>query len=173
MRVELNLPDGLLAKLQSHLFRPGGRLEEAAFLFARHDRDAKRAIFTVAEHELMAPTDFDIQEVDYLELTDEARARIIKRAHHLNASIVEVHSHPGPFPAAFSSADWQGLAETVPHVWWRLKGSPYLALVFARSGFDALVWLDDPATPQTLDSFTADRRLFSPTNHSLWKWRQR
>jgi hypothetical protein len=32
----------------------------------------------------------------------------------------------------------------VPHLWWRLRGRPYGALVTAGKTFDALAWVDGP-----------------------------
>ena len=55
----------------------------------------------------------------------------------MGASLVEMHSHIGPWPAGFSYADRLGLQETVPHMWWRLKKRPYLALVVTNCSFDA------------------------------------
>ena len=43
-----------------------------------------------------------------------------------------------------------GLLETVPHMFWRLDNRPYVAIVVARSGFDALVWTRDAQKPVPL-----------------------
>jgi len=160
------LHDGLIA----HLLPPDDDREQAVFLFARISRSPSEAIFDVAESRLLRPGDFDVQEGDYLELADGTRAALIKRAHDLDASLVEIHSHPGPWPAAFSLSDRMGLAETVPHMWWRLKKRPYLAIVVAPSGFDALLWLDDPRIPRGLDAVMAGDRLLRPTGNSLGGW---
>ena len=118
----------------------------------------------------MNAADFTHQEGDYLELEDRSRARLIKRAHDLDACLVELHSHPGSSIAAFSYADRVGLGETVPHMWWRLPKRPYLALVVTETGFDALVWLDNPRVPCRLDGLLAGSRLIRPTNESLEGW---
>ena len=87
------------------------------------------------------------------------------------ASLIEIHSHPDPWAAAFSLADREGLRETVPHMWWRLNRRPYLALVVARSGFDALVvGLSAHTAPQALDGLLVDGLTLTPTNASLWGW---
>ena len=64
--------------------------------------------FEVIDAAKLGPDEFESQLGDYLELADETRARLIKRAHDLQASLVEMHSHPAPFPAAFSPADRPG-----------------------------------------------------------------
>src|SRR5262245_45544584 len=170
MSTLLKMPDGLFEDLMAHLLPPNGLREEAAFLFVSPSRSARDVIFEVVDVAKLSPGEFDCQLGDYLELADATRARLIKRAHDLGASLVELHSHPGPYPAAFSLADRIGLKETVPHMWWRLKKRPYLAVVVARSGFDALIWLDDPVLPQRLDGVVAGNRLLQPTNNSLGGW---
>ena len=102
----------------------------------------------VIDSAMLVAADFEVQVPDYLELADGTRARLIKRAHDLDASLIEMHSHPGPWDAAFSRSDLLGLSETVPHMWWRLEKRPDAAIVIAPSGFDAMVWLDGPLSPQ-------------------------
>lgn len=170
MKATLNMPAGLFEDLTDHLLPPDSLREEAAFLFVAPNRSDEHVRFEVVETTKLAPEEFESQFGDYLELADETRARLIKRAHDLGASLMEMHSHPGPFPAAFSLADRMGLKETVPHMWWRLKKRPYLAIVMAPTGFDALVWLDNPRIPQQLDAILAGDRLIRPTNNSLGGW---
>ena len=167
MKTILKLPKGQYEAVIAHLLPPRSSLEEAAFLFATAVRSGDLVTFDVQAAELLSGDDYESHESDYLELLDETRARLIKRAHDLGSSLVEMHSHPGPSPAAFSFADRIGLDETVPHMWWRLSKRPYLAIVVARSGFDALVWLDGPKIPQALDALVAGDHLLKPTNLSL------
>lgn len=170
MKVILKLSACDYDDLAAHLLPPGGKQEQAAFLFAACERSARQTRFLVSETRKLHPGDFAAQEGDYLELNDEARAELIKRAHVLGATLVEIHSHLGPWPAAFSDADRAGLRETVPHMWWRLKKKPYLALVMTASGFDALVWIDNARTPTALDGLLTGDRLLKPTNYSLGGW---
>jgi hypothetical protein len=170
MKAFLKMDGGALDELTAHLLPPGSGREQAAFLFARAIRSDHQVTFEVAETQKLGPGDFAIQQDDYLELADATRAGLIKRAHDLDTSLVELHSHPGPWPAGFSYADRLGLQETVPHMWWRLKKRPYLAIVVANSGFDALLWLDNPKVPRPLDAIIAGERLLKPTNFSLGGW---
>ena len=135
----LKLEKDLQGRLWSHLLREDTVREQAAFLFCMTEPADNGLTFVVVDQAFLGPDDFFAQHADYLELTDEARIRLIKRAHALGASLAELHSHPGPWPAAFSLSDRMGLKETVPHMRWRLKRRPYLAVVVAPSGFDALV----------------------------------
>jgi hypothetical protein len=94
------------------------------------------------------------------------RASIIKRAHDLGTSVIEFHSHTGPWPAQFSPSDWSGFEETVPHMWWRLKGLPYGAVVVAHGGFDGFAWLHDANTPTRLAGIEVGIRCLRPTRLS-------
>lgn len=170
MKAILDLGHGLHEELMTHLLPPNCREEQGAFLFAQAARSDGEITFDVIEVAKLDRGDFAVQEGAYLEMADETRVGLIKRAHDLDASLVEMHSHLGPWPAAFSPSDRMGLAETVPHMWWRLKKRPYVAIVVAESGFDALLWLDDPKTPRTLDGIRAGDRLLRPTNNSLRGW---
>lgn len=171
MSTILEMPEGLFDELRNHLLPPDGTHEEAAFLFAKTTLVDSRARFEVTETEKLSPRDFDSRHDDYLELKDETRARIIKRAHDLGASLVEMHSHPFPLPAAFSVSDRLGLKETVPHMRWRLKNRPYLAIVVAPKDFDALVWQHDSGFPQQLDCILEGNRVLRPTNISIGAWK--
>lgn len=164
MMASLKLPDGLFGELKAHLLPGGSMREEAAFLFARPVGDTSD--FEVVGAKMLKSGDFAHHQSDYLELDDATRASLIKQAHDLDASLVELHSHPGPFPAAFSYADLRGLQETVPYMWWRLKKRPYFAIVMADGGFDALAWIMDPAAPEPL-TLEADGRVHLSTNNTL------
>jgi hypothetical protein len=166
----LKIDDARYDDLIAHLLPPDLVQEQAAFLCVRAARSPAQIVLDVVEAAKLGPGDFIVHEDDYLEMTDETRARLIKRAHDLESSLVELHSHAGPWPAAFSDADRAGLRETVPHMWWRLRKRPYLAIVVARSGFDALLWLDNPKVPRPLDGVLAGNRLLKPTNLSLGGW---
>jgi len=171
MKIVLKMQEGLFGELKGHLLPPNSSREEAAFLFVIPKPKDENVVFEVVDIEKLTPADFAAQLDDYLELADDTRGRLIKKAHQLGASLVEMHSHPGPWPAAFSYADRVGLRETVPHMWWRLPKRPYIAIVVAPSGFDALVWLDNPKVPNKLDGILAGERLIQPTNHSLEGWK--
>jgi hypothetical protein len=125
----------------------------------------------VIDHTFIEPGGIEYHSSGYLELTDTTRARVIKKAHDLDASLVELHSHRFPFSAGFSPTDIAGLREFVPHVWWRLQGRPYLAFVLAPSSYDALAWLTDPKDPKTLDYLDIERRILRPTGLSVKQWR--
>lgn len=169
MNTILDIPESLFDELLTHLLPPDAEKEEAAFLFARPTHD-DHDVFEVVDSKKLSSADFESQQDDYLELADETRAKLIKHAHDLDASLVEMHSHPGPFPAAFSWADRRGLSDTVPYMWWRLKKRPYFAIVVAPSGFDALVWRTDPNLAQPIDAIRAGPRLLHPTKNSLGGW---
>ena len=167
MKTVLKLPTGAYEDLVAHLLPGDTPNEQAAFLFAIVNVTERGVTLDVIDSTKLVAADFDVQAPDYLELADATRARLIKRAHDLDASLIEMHSHPGPLNAAFSRSDLLGLSETVPHMWWRLNKRPYVAIVIAPSGFDAMVWLDGPLSPQKLDSLAAGSRILRPTNITI------
>lgn len=171
MRVSISVPADLYGRLQAHLLPPDCAAEQAAFLFARSTTTGVGCHFEVIDHVLIEREGIEYHSVGYLELTDATRARVIKKAHDLGASLVELHSHRLSFPAAFSPTDIAGLREFVPHVWWRLQGKPYLALVVAPRSYDAFAWLTDPKNPQPLDHLLVGRRILRPTGISANHWR--
>lgn len=166
----LRMPAKLYRVLWAHLLPRGNRREQAAFLFCSMRADGDQTVYDVREARFLKEGDFAVQAGDYLELTDETRIAIIKRAHALGACVAEFHSHPGPFPAAFSLSDRHGLSETVPHMRWRLGQRPYLAVVVAPKNFDALVFADDAGIPAPLAGIVIADPLQTPTNASLEGW---
>lgn len=170
MMYVLNLALEFRNDLWAHLLPSRPETEQAAFLFCETTIGGDRAEFTVVDSAFLQPDHFAAQESDYLQLSDAARIGLIRRAHALGASLVELHSHPGPWPAAFSWSDRRGLRETVPHMRWRLKRRPYLAIVVAPDGFDALVWWRDSDAPEALQGIQVGAELMTPTNASLKGW---
>lgn len=127
--------------------------------------------FVFVNWDPISPKDFAFRSGYHIELADEVRAKVIKHAHDLKASLVEMHSHTGTRPAAFSPSDMTGFAEFVPHVMWRLQGRPYFAIVVARGSFDGLAWIDDANTPHRLASIVVGNSVFTPTKISPLTWR--
>lgn len=165
MRTFLELPAAMREELWAHLLSDA-KAEQAGFVFARANVERGDQIFRAVEWVPVPSEGFAARTGFFFELTDEMRAAVIKRAHDLDTSLVEFHSHVGPWPATFSGSDWSGFEEFVPHVWWRLKGRPYLAVVVARNTFDGLVWIDGPTSPQRLDGILVGESIHAPTGHS-------
>jgi proteasome lid subunit RPN8/RPN11 len=166
MKTMLRLQAGVFEDLMAHLLPKRGRREEGAFLFASIAHREDLVLIEVTEVRKLQAQDFAEQCKDYLELADETRVSLIQRAHQLGAALVEMHSHPGPWPAEFSEADWAGFSESVPHFLWRLPERPYAAIVVARSGFDALVWHERGAAASRLEALVAGDQIWRPTNLS-------
>ena len=160
------MPNDIYREVQAHLLPSDSHSEEVGFLFVKHLSQDDGQVFEFLEWQPIPPEGFVGRSYAHLELTDEARAAVIKRAHDLDASIAEFHAHTGPWPAAFSASDLLGFREFVPHVWWRLRGKPYVAVVVTRKDFDALAWLTDPHTPQRLDGIEVDGSQLKPTGLS-------
>lgn len=162
----LEIPKEVYKAVWSHLLPKKFLAEEAVFIFTQRIAENGLDIFRYLEWYSIPPRGFLTRSRFYLELADESRAAAIKRAHDLGASLVELHSHYGSWPARFSASDLLGFKEFVPHVWWRLKSRPYLAIVASRSGFDGLIWISDPKTANYIDSIVSGGVEFTPTRLS-------
>lgn len=164
----LRLPSSVYHDLRTHLLPRSSKNEQAAFVYARaHVNDQGDTVFQYVDWHVLTEDDFVVHRPDHLELRDETRARVIKQAHDLGVSLVEFHSHPSNFPAEFSFSDMAGFDDFVPHVWWRLKGKPYAAVVVAPSGFDALSWLTSPHEPTSLQAIQLESRDLRATGLTL------
>jgi hypothetical protein len=166
----LDLQRGLRAQLWVHLLQ--NDVEQVAIVFAAVDAQADAIVFRTKEVYLATPDDFEIHSGYHIELTDEARARIIKQAWDTGTTPVEFHSHPGDagdlWPAMFSASDMYGFSDYVPHCRWRLRGRPYLAVVVSNNGFDALVWAGTDNEPAALYAIREPGSApIMPTNRSI------
>ena len=128
----------------NHLLPEPLEQEAAGFLFVRRDPEPNELRFNPIDWYPVPPNEYSVRTDFHFELTDQARGYVVKRAHDLDASVVEFHSHGGPWPACFSDSDLVGLREFVPHMLWRLRGKPYMAIVVTNRDFDGLGLDRDP-----------------------------
>ena len=169
MQYFVDLTTHQYTEIWKHLLPEDSSSEYAAFIFAKPVESSHSMVLEAQEFWLIGRDGFKAQCDDYIELSDETRVSIIKKAHHTNTALIELHSHPfnSPWAAAFSLTDMNGFEETVPHMWWRLPDRPYGAIVVAPCGFDSLVWLKDPCSPECLTSLRVDGEILQPTNMTL------
>jgi hypothetical protein len=165
----LEIPPATYSCLLKHLLPPRPKSEEAAFVFCRALANNSEVHFHLLEHYLVPASDFEYKSMFGIVLNDRSRAKIIKRAHDLDASLVEMHSHPKSFAAEFSPSDRSGFAEFVPHVWWRLKQRPYAAIVVGPGGFDSLFWVTNATRPDGVLAVNAGEHLI-PTGRTFEAW---
>ena len=135
-------------------------VEHVAFLFTGPAASGEQLVVRDIYH--VPPDGFDFQSDLHVSLTDETRARVIKRAWDLGGCLVETHSHKHG-PPRFSPSDLYGFEDWVPHVRWRLASRPYIALVFAGGAFDALVWEGSSNAPTPLQALIVDRQSIAPS----------
>jgi hypothetical protein len=159
----VDLPAPMHQAVIAHLLPPDSDLEQAAFGFAERVSERGASVFRILDWMPVPPDGFEVQLPYHLELTDATKAAVIKRAHDLGASLVEFHSHTGPWPAAFSPSDRAGFREFVPHILWRLKGRPYVAVVVCHSGRDGLAWVEDAQTPERVAALRAGEEVLRCT----------
>jgi len=155
--------------LWAHLLESTRGTEEVAFLFARYEGATGRA-FRVFDWYAVPPEGFAFCSAWHFELSDQTRGFVIKRAHDLGACMIEVHSHDDPDPPAFSPSDLYGFREFVPHVWWRLKGRPYGALVVSPGGLDGLVWRQGPDAPERVAGVEVEGTVRRASHLSALRW---
>jgi hypothetical protein len=169
MRYFISLTKQQYTEIWEHLLPIGATRESAAFIFAELQEGNRSLTLKTQDHFLVGLDGFKAQYNDYIELSDETRISIIKKAHQTNTALIELHSHPfnSARSAAFSLADMSGFEETVPHMWWRLPRRPYAAIVVSPCGFDSLVWLKAPHSPECLTALCVDGELFKPTGMTL------
>jgi hypothetical protein len=141
MAAYITISSALYRRMLEHLF--SGLTEQLAFFLATN-AESDRETLRVSDLYCVPSRAFSAQTAYHINLGDEVRAQMIKWAWDNQSSLIEVHSHLGNGEAAFSPTDLVGLEEFVPHVWWRLQGRPYAALVFSPRNFDALVWMKSP-----------------------------
>jgi hypothetical protein len=127
--------------------------ESAGFFLAAYDPAARD--FRLREWRPIASDGFESRSAFHLVLRDETRAEIIKWAWDSGASLVEAHSHDFGV-AAFSPSDIHGLGQWVPHLWWRLGGRPYGAILVDGETLDALAWIEDADKPEQVVGLTID-----------------
>jgi hypothetical protein len=157
------LSDEMHRRLWRHLLI--GDDEQVAFVFAEAIANEgisfrARDLYLVPSEELLVQRSFHVS------LTDDALAQIIKLAWDKRLALVELHCHTDPtWPAQFSPSDLRGFTDFVPHIRWRLRGQPYLAIVAAPSDFDALLWQDE--SPEALDKLIVGGQPFEPTGLTL------
>jgi proteasome lid subunit RPN8/RPN11 len=163
----LDLRAGLKEELWAQLLQ--NHTEQVAIVFAVVEPKDDAIVFSTKDAYLATAADFEIQSEFHVELADEARARIIKRAWDTGTSPVEFHSHPGDcWGAKFSPSDISGFSEYVPHCRWRLRGRPYLAVVVSPAGMDALAWTGTDGKPVGLDAIRpAGSTAIIPTNQTI------
>src|SRR5687768_9590364 len=93
MEIIIDLPEKVYKTICTHLHPRSSEVEEVAFMFAELKEENNERVFVYKDHWLLQPGDFGFQSSYYFDLTDETKAKLIKRAHDLNASIIEFHSH--------------------------------------------------------------------------------
>ncbi len=162
----LHLPTRDYNAIWDHLLSEPLEQESAGFLFVQRDLEPDEHRFIPIDWYPVPPDGYSVRNGFHFELTDHTRGYVIKRAHDLGASVVEFHSHEGPWPACFSDSDLMGLREFVPHMWWRLRGRPYMAIVVTDRDFDGLAWIAAPDTPQPLSGIIVEGSVLRPTNLS-------
>lgn len=170
MNINIEFPSCKYLELQKHLLFNDPENEQAGFVFARQVSNSSGHNFEYVDMYLVPSDGFTYQSGYYIELSDLTKSKIIKQAHDSNLCLIEFHSHLGSRPAEFSTSDLSGFVEFVPHVRWRLKGKPYLAIVMSEKTFDAFVWMEKNKMPHILNGIKYGSKIIKPTNLSMRRY---
>jgi len=165
-QIFIKMPKQVKAIIWSHLLPKRFTSEQAAFVYVIQESEDGRNVFKYLDWSPVKENGFVSRSLYHFELTDVTRSKVIKRAHDLSASLVELHSHRD-CPAMFSASDLLGFQEFVPHIWWRLKRRPYMAIVVSRSGFDGFVWIDNSHDPRHLDGILVGNSMLKSSKLSF------
>ena len=167
-QVVLSASEDLYQRIVGHLIERQGDIESFAFAFAKKLQQPNgNEEFACVDVMLIPPDQVEHDSQYHSVMSDAILSDVFKKAHELNASIVEFHTHLGPFPAEFSDTDWEGTEEIARHALWRLRGNPYIAVVVTSAEFDGVIWTTDRDEPAQLDGISIDGRLLEPTGLSL------
>ncbi|MDQ4125727.1 MAG: hypothetical protein M3134_09035 [Actinomycetota bacterium] len=138
---------------------------EAVGFFLADIGDASR--ISLRNWRPLGADDYESRSDFHVSLKDHVRQDVIKWAWDEGASLVEVHSHGPKWEAEFSPSDIAGFEEWVPHVWWRLRARPYVAIVTAGKTFDALAWIRSPVEPEQVTHIQSGARRLAATGRTL------
>jgi hypothetical protein len=160
MTARVRIISAQFAALRRHLHEP----EQVAFAFASFARGR----FDIVEVQAMGGRDIASRSDRHVELREDVRPALIRSASDRGLSLIEAHSHGPRGHAAFSPSDMRGFHDWVPHLWWRLGGMPYAALVMAGEAWDGLAWISSPTEAQPVCAIevsqdAADMRLIVPS----------
>jgi hypothetical protein len=164
--IQINIEAGLWETARQHL---NEGTEQVGFFLA--DWSPVERQFRIRAWRPIDSVTADGRDQLHVSLPDEARSAIIQWAWAQDACLIEAHSHGRWSPAAFSPYDLQNLGEWVPHLWWRLQGRPYAAIVTSTRDFDALAWIEDPAEIEQVDGIAADAHF--PSTKATRSFRRR
>lgn len=167
MECIFRIPEWNFLELKQHLFPKQIVAEECAFLFADYQVDDSQMYIECRDSYYLKPNDFSSRSEYHFEIEDHVRSKVIKKAHDMNSILVEVHSHINQEDARFSPTDWHGFNEFVPHILWRLRGKPYVAVVFGSNSFDGLVWPANSKSAIQLAIIDTGRKIHMASRRSL------
>jgi hypothetical protein len=166
MTLQVQIERAEWVSLRRHLL--SGRFEQAAFAFSEYLVTESATTFLVREISFAQSLDFDVQTAGHITLTDDALARLIKRAWDLRLSVVEFHSHPmSKHGASLSPSDLAGLADHVPYMFWRLRGRPYAAIVVGQAAVDGVAWIGGPDDIHAIDQLGIGDEVIRPTRETI------
>lgn len=159
---EIHIPDDLHRRFRNDF---GERIEQVGFFLADFDHGSQR--FTARDWKAVSEEDYEIQTDFHVSLKDHVRGEVIKWAWDEDACLIEVHSHGPRLEAEFSFSDLMGFEEWVPHLWWRLRGRPYAAIVTAGQTLDAMAWVEAADRPEQVASIAVGSEVLVTSGRTI------
>jgi len=147
MQCRLIIPETVYRNALTTLL-PGSGNEGLVFFIA--GKYSGKDWFTLTVRDVLLPSAEDLvwTGTHGIELSDEAKVRVILKARTEGLCLIEAHSHPGVrLGVTFSAYDWDNAREFVPYVHLKLIGRPYGALVFGQESVDGYAWFPQCAQP--------------------------
>ncbi len=147
MHCRLIIPKALYFKAREHLLPESGT-EGLIFFIA--GKNSGENWLTLSVRDIFIPLSEDLvwSGTHGIELSDEAKVRVMLKARSTDLCLIEAHSHPGVRSnVTLSAYDWENAKEFVPYVHLKLRNRPYCALVFGQESVDGFVWLPEDVTP--------------------------
>jgi hypothetical protein len=167
--IKVIVPGEIFAGAERHLH---SRAEQVGFFLA--DWDGGHHAFRVRAWRAVGSEGIALQTDAHVSLDEHAQTEIIKWAWDNNGSLIELHSHGRRGQARFSPSDLWGFTDWVPHLWWRLRGRPYGAIVVAGSWMDALAWISGPHEFEQIRSIEVEgQKCLRPTGETIESMKRR
>ncbi len=165
MQVIIKIDTFSYGEIRKHLLQ--NDLEQVCFLYYENIFDGVKIILDIKDYYLVVPNEYAYQSGFHVEIKESCQTKIIKTAWDKKLSLGEIHSHPTSLRAFFSQSDLLGFQEFVPHIWWRLKKGPYLAIVLTKMELDALVWIKNAKWDRAVNKIEVGSSVIRPSNTTI------
>lgn len=158
--IKIHIDEEAYKRISQHLF--SRKAEQVAFIYMQL---SENNILIIDDYFCVPPEELVYESEYHAEITSKVQARVIKESWDKKRHLGEIHTHPfSKKETTFSGSDMAGFNDFVPHIWWRLRGGPYVAIVFGQNDFDIIAWVQSPNSPERVASIKVGDKLLYPNN---------